>query len=82
MPDLSGKSQQLECLPKRQEDWNGRNIRMGQKGVFEIDLKEHGVRVPALDVGLQKQESKSADAGEHDYRLEEYRRNSLHPLFS
>ena len=69
---LSGISQHLECLIERHEKRNGRDIRIRQKGIFEIDLKERGVRVPALDVRFPKQESKSADADEHNDYLKKY----------
>jgi len=36
------------------------------------------MRVPALDVRFPKHKCKSADADEHDYYLEKYRRTSLH----
>jgi hypothetical protein len=39
------------------------------KGIFEIDLKERGVRVSAFDVRFPKQESQSANANEHDNYL-------------
>jgi len=38
----------------------------------EVYLKERGVRVPALDVGLPKHQGKSADADEHNDHLKKY----------
>ena len=43
-----------------------------QKWIFEVNLKERGVRIPALDVRFPKQESKSADADEHNDYLKKY----------
>ena len=51
---------------------------ISQKGIFEVNLKYRGMRVPALDVRFPKHKCKSADADEHDYYLEKYRRTSLH----
>ena len=40
--------------------------------VFEVNLKERGMRIPALDLRLPKHESKSADADEHNDYLKKY----------
>jgi hypothetical protein len=69
---LSYVLQHLECLIERYEKWNGRDIHIRQKGIFEIDLKERGVRISALDVRFPKQERKSANTDKHDYYLEKY----------
>ena len=69
---LSGISQHLECLIERHEKRNGRDIRIRQKRIFEVDLKERGVRVSAFDVRFPKQEGKSADADEHNDYLKKY----------
>jgi hypothetical protein len=37
------------------------------------------MRVAALDVRLPKHKCKSADADEHDYYLEKYRRTGVRP---
>jgi hypothetical protein len=66
---LSYVFQDLECLIERYEKWNGRDIRIGQKGIFEIDLKERGVRVSALDVRFPEHESKSTNADEYNDEL-------------
>jgi hypothetical protein len=52
---------------ERHEKRNGRYIRIHQKGIFEVNLKERGVRIPAFDVGFPKQEGKSANANEKNY---------------
>jgi hypothetical protein len=59
-------SQHLECLIERHEKWNGPYIRIRQKGILEINLKERGVRVSALDARLPKHESQSGNPDEHD----------------
>jgi hypothetical protein len=46
-------------------------IRICQKGIFEVDLKERGMHIPALDVRLPKQKRKSADPDEHNDGLKE-----------
>jgi hypothetical protein len=70
---LSGISQHPECLIARHEKRNGRYIRIRQKGIFEVNLKGRGVRIPALNVGFPKQKGKSADADEHNDYLKKYR---------
>ena len=72
---LSDVSQHLECLIERHEKWNGPYIRIRQKGILEIDLKERGVRVSAFDVRFPKHESKSANANEHNDCPKKYRWN-------
>ena len=52
---------------------NGRDIRIRQKGIFEIDLKDCGVCVSALDVRFPKHECKSANADEHNDDLQKRR---------
>ena len=69
---LSGISQHLECLIERHEKWDGRDIRIRQEGVLEIDLKERGMRIPALDMGFPKHNGKSADTDEHNDDLKKY----------
>jgi len=69
---LSGISQHLECLIERHEKWNGRYVRIRQKGIFEVNLKERGMRIPALDVGFPKHNGKSADTDEHNDYLKKY----------
>ena len=78
---LSGISQHLECLIERHEKWNGRYIRIRQKGIFEVNLKGRGVRIPALNVGFPKQKGESADADEHNDYLKKYRLASFHGSF-
>ncbi len=68
---LSGISHHLECLIECHEKWNRPDIHKRQKGIFEIDLKERGVRISALDARFPKQESKSANADEHNDYLQE-----------
>jgi hypothetical protein len=70
---LSGISQYFECLKERNEERNGARIHKRQEGIFEVYFKVRGVRVPALDVGLPKQESESADTDEHNYYLQKRR---------
>jgi len=70
---LPGISQHLERLIERHEKRDGRYIRIRQKRIFEVNLKERGVRVPALDVRLPKHQGKSADADEHNDHLKKYR---------
>jgi len=70
---LSGISQHPECLIARHEKRNGRYIRIRQKGIFKVNLKGRGVRIPALNVGFPKQKGKSADADEHNDYLKKYR---------
>ena len=64
--------QHLECLIERYEKWNGRDIRIRQKGIFEIDLKERGMSLSALDVRFPKHESKSPNTDKHNYYLKKY----------
>jgi hypothetical protein len=59
-------------LVERYEKSNGADIHISQKGIFEIDLKERGVRISALEVRFPKQESKSANADEHNDYLKKY----------
>jgi len=69
---LSGIPQHLERLVERHEKRDGRYIRIRQKRIFEVNLKECGVCIPALDVGFPKHKGKSADADEHDDYLKKY----------
>jgi hypothetical protein len=69
---LSYVAQDLECLIERHEKGNGRDIRIRQKGIFEVNLKKRGVGIPALDVGFPKHKGKSADADEHNDYLKKY----------
>ena len=39
---------------------------------LEIDLKERGVRISALDMRFPKHESKSTITDKHNYYLKEY----------
>ena len=70
---LSGVSQYLESLVERHEKRNGPDIRIRQKGIFEIDLKDRGVRVSALEVRFPKHESQCANADEHNDGLQKRR---------
>ena len=45
---------------------------MNGYGIFEINLKQRSVLVPAFDVRFPKQESKNADADEHNDDLKKY----------
>src|SRR5207237_593909 len=63
---LSDVSQHLERLIERHEKWDGRYIRIRQKWIFEIGLKERCVRVSAFEVRFPKHESESANANEHN----------------
>jgi len=69
---LSDVSQNLECLIEGHEKRNRRNVRIRQERIIKVYLKKSGVRVPALDVRFPKQESKSADADEHNDYLKKY----------
>src|SRR6266404_215491 len=69
---LSYVPQHLECLIERHEKRNGPYIRIRQKGIFEVNLKERGMRIPALDVGFPKHNGKSADTDEHNDYLKKY----------
>ena len=60
-------------MRKPNEKWNGCDIHIRQEWIFEINLKERGVRIPALNVRLPKQDEKSADPDEHDYYLKKCR---------
>ena len=51
---LSYVPQHFECLIEGYEKWNGCDIRIRQKGIFEIDLKKRGVRISAFDVRFPK----------------------------
>jgi hypothetical protein len=70
---LSGISQHLDCLIERDEKRGGRYIRIRKKWIFEVNLKERGMCIPALDLRFPKQKGKNADANEHDDYLKKYR---------
>jgi len=57
---------------ERHEKWNGAQIHVSYERI-EINLKERGVLVHALDVGFPKQEGKGSNADEHYDGLKEYR---------
>jgi hypothetical protein len=66
-------AQQLECLIERDEKGNRRRVGIRQEWIFEVNLKERGVRIPALKVRFPKQKGKRADTDEHDDYLKKYR---------
>src|SRR6185437_4465718 len=70
---LSGIPQHLERQIERHEKWNGRYIRICQKWIVEVHLKEGGVDIPALGEGFPEHGSKDTSTDEHDHELQEYR---------
>ena len=62
-----GVPQHFECVIETHKEWNGADIRIRQEGVFEINRKERGMCVSALEVRFPKQESQSADADEYKH---------------
>ena len=79
---LSGVPEQPETLIKRHEKWREPDIRVGHKGIFEIDFKESGMKVPAFDMRFPQHKRQSADADEHNDQLKKQRRASCHPYGS
>jgi hypothetical protein len=78
---LSCISYYLECLIECHEKRNGRYVRIRPKEIFEVNLKERGMHVPALDMGFPKHEGKGADADEDNDYLKKYYRASFHGWF-
>src|SRR6185503_5489401 len=73
--------QQLECLIERHKKGDGRYICTRQEWIVEVDLKDRGVHIPALNVRFPKQEGQNADADEHDDHLKKYCGASFHGWF-
>jgi hypothetical protein len=69
---LSGISQQLEGLIESHEERQGRDVRIREKGILEVDLKGRGMRISALEMRFPQHESKHAHADEHHDYLQEY----------
>lgn len=67
---LTNISQHLQFLDERHEKWNGSNVCIGQKRIFEINREACGVSISAFNVRLPKHDGKRANADEYDDHLE------------
>src|SRR5205085_12122076 len=57
---------------------NGCDVRIRQEWIVEVNLKEGGVCISALQVRFPEQKSKSSDTDDHNDDLQKYRRASFH----
>src|SRR5262249_36870883 len=67
-----------EHLVERDEERDRTHVHVGEERIPEVDLRQRGVGVPALDVGFPQQQEQHTEADEHRDDLEERGRPALH----
>src|SRR5262249_27938742 len=70
--------QELERLIQPEEERERPHVGVEEERIAEVDGRQVGVRVPALDLGLPEQAGQRSDSDEQDNRPQEEDRTALH----
>ena len=70
-PGLSKMCQKFEHPMERDEKRGGAQVHVGEEGILEVDLKDRGMGIPALDMGLPQQKGDRSEPDAPDGDLKE-----------